>query len=143
MHYHHWTMNECSDALIKEYLKNNTLPQPGMCVNNEVGQTEEWANMFNLCRKVSLVWAVGGSEIQDFPDHLGYPIGGANDSFTYFFLEIHYNNPKKLPSREILKLYSLFKYKIIFKFSFTKTFMTSRALRCSLPKSIDATRSES
>ena len=91
-------MTECSNELIDNYLINNTLPEPGICVNNKDGMTPEWSPIYKLCRKVSLTWAVGGAEIQDFPEHLAYPIGGSKDSFRYFFFEIHYNNPNQLPS---------------------------------------------
>lgn len=98
-HYHHWVVSECTGGLIEDYLKNNSLPDPGICVNNEIGLTPEWAKIFTLCRKVSLVWAVGSSDIQDFPEHLAYPIGGSkDDTFKYFFLQIHYDNPNQLPS---------------------------------------------
>lgn len=83
---------------MEDYLKNNTIPKPGMCVNNVGGLLSDWMSIYQICRRVSLVWAVGGSEVQDFPEHLAYPIGGSKDSFRYFFVEIHYNNPDQTPS---------------------------------------------
>ena len=35
-------------------------------------------------------------KIQDFPQNLAYPLGGSEDEFKYFFLELHYDNPDKL-----------------------------------------------
>lgn len=97
-YFHHWVLNECSKEIETEYFKNNTFPEPTICVNNIDGPTKEWNPFYQYCQKVSLVWAVGGAEIQNFPDDLAYPIGGSENETKYFFLEIHYNNPNNLPS---------------------------------------------
>lgn len=96
-HYHHWTVNECSREFETVYLKNSPQPQPGICIADS-DVTSEWASMFYYCRHKSLAWAVGSSQVQDFPPDLAYPIGGSEDEFKYFFLEIHYHNPQRLHS---------------------------------------------
>ena len=35
-------------------------------------------------------------KIQDFPEDLAYPLGGSENEFKYFMLQIHYDNPQKL-----------------------------------------------
>lgn len=97
---HHWSFNECDKEFETVFLKNasSTLPEPGLCVN-ENGATTQWEKIFSHCGKPSFVWAVGGAHVQDFPSDLAYPIGGGDDdSFKYFFLQIHYDNPQKLSS---------------------------------------------
>ena len=32
-------------------------------------------------------------KIFDYPDGMGFPIGGSAREFTYFYLQTHYNNP--------------------------------------------------
>ena len=44
--------------------------------------------MFNLKK----VWAVGGDLVQDFPQDMAYPIGGSDEEFKYFYLQVHYDN---------------------------------------------------
>lgn len=99
-------MNECSKEFETVYLANNSLPEPGVCIADST-QTKEWNVLLQYCSRISLVWAVGGSEIQDFPEDLAYPIGGSEDEFKYFYLEIHYDNPHKVPSIKNLSHKSL------------------------------------
>ncbi len=37
-------------------------------------------------------WAVGGDLIADFPESFAYPIGGSENEFKYFYLQMHYEN---------------------------------------------------
>jgi hypothetical protein len=90
-------MNECNEEFETVYLKNHTIPAPGACVLDSVFQPE-WNDISSYCGRISLVWAVGGSEIQDFPLDLAYPIGGTTNKFKYFYIEMHYNNPQHVPS---------------------------------------------
>lgn len=89
---HHWLMYECSPEYESVYLKNNSAPTPGICSGSE-GSTEEWGRVQRYCTKISLGWAVGGDLVQDFPQKFGYPVGGGEKEFKYFFLEMHYENP--------------------------------------------------
>ena len=108
--FHHWVLNECSKELETVYMVNNSLPDPGICVADSTF-VESWTPIFMYCRRTSLVWAVGGDAIQDFPSELAYPLGGPDAEFKYFFLEMHYDNPEKIPS-----IFELFFYKTtIFK----------------------------
>lgn len=56
---------------------------------------KEWSDIAQYCSKISLVWAVGSSQVQDFPEDLAYPI---DTDYKYFILNIHYDNPQRLPS---------------------------------------------
>ncbi|CAF1008830.1 unnamed protein product [Brachionus calyciflorus] len=85
---HHWTVNECGPDFEKEFLKSNSIPDPAFCYS------PNWIKALSYCRKISLAWAVGGSIIQDFPEDLAYPLGGSDQETKYFFLEIHYDNPR-------------------------------------------------
>ena len=89
------------------------MPNPGICVANS-DATEEWLPIMSLCRKISLVWAVGGSQVQDFPPDLAYPMGGPDAEFKYFFLEMHYDNPQQAPSIYIGFYITFLKYFIDF-----------------------------
>ena len=60
---HHWTVNECSNDIVG-YLKNNTYPKPASCLHTT--ETDEWGIMKGYCRKISLVWAIGGSVVFTF-----------------------------------------------------------------------------
>ena len=91
-------MSECTRELETVYMVNNSLPDPGVCVNDN-GPTGFWSSIFMYCKRTSLVWAVGGEAIQDFPSDLAYPVGGPDAEFKYFFLEMHYDNPQKIPSK--------------------------------------------
>ncbi|KAK3792767.1 hypothetical protein RRG08_023100 [Elysia crispata] len=44
------------------------------------------------CYNVLIAWAIGG-KIFNFPKHVGYPVGGADDP-GIFMLETHYDNPR-------------------------------------------------
>lgn len=99
-------MTECSPEY-EEYLKTNPIPKPGDCFGGAESSTYEWGPTRNLCRTVSLTWAVGGDIVQDLPPELGYPFGGSDLETKYFYLEIHYDNPS-------LKQSSLF-FKLTFK----------------------------
>jgi len=57
---HHWTMNECSNEVEQVYA-NKSMPQPGPCMSYE--QNDEWNLFKKHCKKISLVWAVGGSQV--------------------------------------------------------------------------------
>ncbi|CAF1012278.1 unnamed protein product [Brachionus calyciflorus] len=70
------------------FLKNNSIPEPGQCFS------DKWVKTYLQCGRLSLVWAVGGAVIQDFPKDLAYPLGGSDKTGKYFFIEIHYDNPK-------------------------------------------------
>jgi hypothetical protein len=75
------------------------MPSPGNCFSFHPSQNStEWNNVMSYCRKLSLVWAFGGPLIQYFPDEMGYPLGGSEDEFKYFVLEIHYDNPMLINS---------------------------------------------
>ncbi|RMZ99630.1 DBH-like monooxygenase 1, partial [Brachionus plicatilis] len=85
---HHWDLVECGSEFEEIYLKNNDLLQQGECYSGE------WLKAIQHCHKISLVWAVGGATIQDFPEDLAYPMGGPDEETRYFFLEIHFDNPR-------------------------------------------------
>jgi hypothetical protein len=81
-------------------LKSNKVPSPGNCYSFHPSQNNsEWSNAMSYCRKLSLVWAFGGPLVQDFPEDMGYPLGGGEDEFKYFILEIHYDNPMQIKSQ--------------------------------------------
>jgi hypothetical protein len=94
-------MYECSDAYGKGFLSNNDAPHPGPCfaIHQTQGSnnTRTWEKIRSMCNKISLAWAVGGDLIQDFPSNMAYPLGGSEQEFEYFILEIHYDNPTLLP----------------------------------------------
>jgi hypothetical protein len=46
------------------------------------------------CSRATLGWAIGGDAILDFPQNLGYPIGGSEYDLKYIMFEIHYDNPE-------------------------------------------------
>ncbi len=60
---HHWTMNECSNEVEKVYA-NKSMPQPGSCVSDD--EKDEWNQFRRYCKKISLVWAVGGPLVNIF-----------------------------------------------------------------------------
>ena len=33
------------------------------------------------------------------PKQYGYPVGGESATFKYFFMQLHYENPDKIPSK--------------------------------------------
>jgi hypothetical protein len=88
---HHWVLIECVKEFETEYLQNNSIPDAGICVDTN-GPRNEWTNVNKYCYTASLVWAVGGSQVQNFPDDMAYPLGGSEDEFKYFYLQLHYNN---------------------------------------------------
>ncbi len=98
---HHFLFYECDSRLETEYLqKNNTLPDPQSCfITNDMEAQTEITPLLQYCDKVSMAWAVGGDLTQDFPKHLGYPLGGEKNSFKYFILEMHYDNPELKDSK--------------------------------------------
>lgn len=55
-HFHHLVVNEC-DKKIETYLKENSYPTPGDCYG------DLWLPLRQLCGRISLVWAVGGSSV--------------------------------------------------------------------------------
>ena len=80
-----------------DYVDKYGLPESGPCFSYQTSQPEisaQWIKVMNLCRKVSLGWAVGGDIVQDFPSNIAYPMGGPDADFQYFFLQIHYDNPQ-------------------------------------------------
>lgn len=107
MYFHHWTFNECSKEFETVYLKNNSMPDPSACVKDN-SMVDEWVSPWAYCSRTSLAWAVGGDRIQDFPDDLAYPLGGSEDEFKYFYLEIHYNNPDKTASKISRRIFFFF-----------------------------------
>ncbi len=87
-------MYECEESFETVFLKNNnTVPTPGSCFPDKPSETNEWRKASKHCSKISLVWAVGGSTIQDFPNDIAYPLGRNASTSKYFYLEIHYDNP--------------------------------------------------
>jgi hypothetical protein len=86
-------MTECSPEFETEYLKSNSFPEPGNCVEDETF-VDRWRGPQSYCSKSSMAWAVGSSDIQQFPQDLAYPIEG----FKYFYLEMHFDNPNRIPS---------------------------------------------
>jgi len=44
-----------------------------------------------MCFSVVVAWAIGG-EAFEFPDNVGFPLGGDGDP-TFFLMETHYDNP--------------------------------------------------
>jgi hypothetical protein len=100
---HHWVIYQCSHDLEREYLSKNPVPQPGNCVDfsytHSENPTNTWLSVSKYCRSATSAWAIGGDVIQDFPQGLGFPIGGENSEFTYFFIEVHYDNPQKIKSK--------------------------------------------
>ena len=120
-------MNECSEKFETEYLKKNGMPAPGPCFPFHPSQKTIWPDVMKYCTQVSFVWAVGSplvslktnlrffsilfssieininnKQVQDFPTDIGYPVGGSGRDFTYFFMEMHYDNPE-LKSSKTLK----------------------------------------
>jgi hypothetical protein len=92
-------MYECDSNFESQYLANNKIPEPGPCFALDPSQDpKDWLTIRGFCYKISLVWAVGGEIIQDFPSNLAYPLGGSTKEFKYFFLEMHYDNPDLKPS---------------------------------------------
>jgi hypothetical protein len=110
--YHHWLLYQCNSQFENEYLKNNSEPYPGNCFDNEntysPNKLNKWLNVNKYCSTIALAWAIGGSVIQEFPDELGFPFGGKDSEFTYFYLQIHYDNPdfvKNLHDESGVRLY--------------------------------------
>lgn len=54
---HHWNIIECQPEFENSYLKNNDFPKEGECYSGE------WLKVIEVCRKISLVWAVGGPAV--------------------------------------------------------------------------------
>lgn len=91
---HHFVINECQSSFETQFLKNNTIPAPGSCYPRQTSEENTWRKASVHCNKISFVWAVGGSVIQDFPNNFAYPLGGNVSESKYFFLQIHYDNPE-------------------------------------------------
>ena len=91
---HHWTITECSREFETEYLAKKGMPEPGPCYPFHKSQPKtEWPEVSKYCTTVSFVWAVGSPLVQDFPEDIAYPSGGADGDYTYFYLQLHYDNP--------------------------------------------------
>jgi hypothetical protein len=99
---HHWLVYQCSHQFESEYLVNNPFPQPGHCFDDKdtfsSNPKNTWLNVHEYCRTVTSLWAVGGDLIQDFPENTGFPIGGADSESSYFYIQMHYDNPMLLKS---------------------------------------------
>jgi hypothetical protein len=103
-HVHHWVMYECDSDFESQYLANNTWPEPGPCFQLDPTQDARvWMKVRPFCSKISLVWAVGGDMVQDFPSNLAYPIGGSTNRVKYFIIEMHYDNPELKQSKFKIK----------------------------------------
>lgn len=87
---HHWVLNECDLSFETEYFKNYTFPAAGTCAGM-AGQTKEWEVIQRYCTKSTLAWATGGDIEQYIPEHLGYPLGGPDQS-KFFFIQWHIEN---------------------------------------------------
>lgn len=85
--FHHWIVYQCDSRYEKLYLANNPAPEAGNCFN------EEWTKLAQICVQITLAWAVGGELVTEFPNGLGFPLGGSDAEFKYFKFQIHYNNP--------------------------------------------------
>jgi hypothetical protein len=98
-HLHHWTLIECSPEFETFYLRKNSIPEPGSCVEGDES-VARWNDISPFCSRQSLVWAVGSSDVQQFPNDLAYPING----LKYIMLQLHFDNSKKIPSRNWFSL---------------------------------------
>ena len=79
------------------FLKSNKAPPaPGPCEESlgSKNYDPKWKEVRQYCSRATLGWAIGGDVILDFPDNLGYPIGGSEYDLKYIMLEIHYDNPE-------------------------------------------------
>ncbi|CAF4341241.1 unnamed protein product [Rotaria sp. Silwood2] len=84
---HHMLIFECDPSIVfddnnlPDDLCDNLLQQLQPCfVNSATG------------------WAVGGNDIVEFPDEIGYPIGG-DFVIKYYLIQIHYDNPRLTSNR--------------------------------------------
>jgi hypothetical protein len=105
---HHWILYECTPQFETEYLKNNSVPEPGVCFSLDPKQKPDttFSSVMPYCTRTTYDWGIGSPIVQDFPQDIAYPIGGPQAEFTYFYLEIHYDNPSLKPG-----------WKSIFKFN--------------------------
>ncbi|XP_033095852.1 DBH-like monooxygenase protein 1 [Anneissia japonica] len=78
---HHFLLRECQSGL-HDVIKNNM----SLDCENEI------MFEFSNCKKLVYGWAIGGGPLE-FPDHVGYSIGGPG-SPRYLQLEVHYDNPQ-------------------------------------------------
>jgi hypothetical protein len=59
---------ECSPNFERDYINVKGVPKPGSCYpfQKEMEQSAKvWAEALNYCRRISLVWAVGGEYVND------------------------------------------------------------------------------
>jgi len=107
---HHWVLYECNIEFETVYLVNNSIPEPGIC------RTREWNTAQSYCEKTTLAWATGGDDVVDFPEKMGYPLGGSPKKFKYFVIEYHYENTEfvqDLNDQSSVKLYVTRNYRPI------------------------------
>ncbi|CAF4122703.1 unnamed protein product [Rotaria magnacalcarata] len=84
---HHMVVYECDpaatfdDANLPDDACDNVYVQVPLCMSNSAS-----------------VWAIGGDDLEEFPEEAGYPVGG-NFPVKYYVLEIHYDNPKRALNR--------------------------------------------
>lgn len=70
-----------------EFIPKYGMPKPDTCLLAD----NLWGPVQDHCRKISLAWAVGGDLEVVLPIEYGYPVGP--NSFKYFFIQMHYENP--------------------------------------------------
>lgn len=96
---HHWLIYQCNPTFETDYLSTNPFPQAGNCFDysftNSQNPPNTYMNIQSQCRQISLLWSMGGDLEFYYPSGTAYPIGGSDREFTYFFLEIHYDNPTR------------------------------------------------
>ncbi|CAF4755271.1 unnamed protein product, partial [Rotaria sp. Silwood2] len=84
---HHLVLYECDPAAVFD---DTNLPDD-VCDN-------VYAHVHMCMSNSAIVWAVGGDDIEEFPEEAGYPIGG-DLPVKYYVLEIHYDNPRRTLNR--------------------------------------------
>jgi hypothetical protein len=69
-HFHHTVFYECEGDKVQEWLKNNTKPKAGPCIDMYgdkfpavVESVKRFQPIRDLCRKITFAWAIGGNYV--------------------------------------------------------------------------------
>ena len=89
---HHYLMYQCDEGVLEAELTKSNLTiddvKADFCYVNKM-----WITIQQKCRKVILGWAVGGDLAIMSPENIAFPIGGKTRDFTYFYFQMHLENP--------------------------------------------------
>ncbi|XP_068215999.1 DBH-like monooxygenase protein 1 [Palaemon carinicauda] len=84
-HVHHMVLYEC-------HLPDSEIMASFLDIDGAQCHTKNMPPSWKYCSIPLIAWAIG-SEGEMYPEHVGFPIGEEHGGFTYFMMEIHYDNP--------------------------------------------------